>query len=307
MKNIARKLFIATMCLTMAATAVLASVNNTPFAAETVQAAEKNGVYHEGNVWNYYVNGKQSNATTLCKYNGSWWYVHNGKIDFSSAKTLVKFNGSWWYVHDGKVDFSSRTLVKYNGVWWYVHDGRIDWNEETVVRYGNAWYHVKNGQVDWNSETLVKYNNEWWYVKDGTIRFGATTICKYNGTWWYVENGKVNFNPDGYHGDRWSTERGIDTPDSDDYGYAVCYYNNKYWLVYKGRVIFNKDTMHALDSKTYTEPINAYGVYCLTISYKRNDYDFYAEYPEDNNWTGGSFYMVRTRYDDAKSTLVGEP
>ena len=293
MKNIARKLFIATMCLTMAATAVPASVNNTPFAAETVQAAEKNGVYHEGNVWNYYVNGKQSNATTLCKYNGSWWYVHNGKIDFSSAKTLVKFNGSWWYVHDGKVDFSSRTLVKYNGVWWYVHDGRIDWNEETVVRYGNAWYHVKNGQVDWNSETLVKYNNEWWYVKDGTIRFGATTLCKYNGTWWYVENGKVNFNPDGENLD----VLGHDT------GYAVCYYNNKYWLVYKGRVIFNKDTMHSLNEYAFEKPVNSYGVYCASIAYKGNEYWFYAEYPDTNNWSGGDFFV--TRSVENRSTLLG--
>lgn len=303
----ARKLFIATMCMTMAVTTVPAATNNTPFTSETVQAAEKNGVYHEGNVWNYYENGKKSNATTLCKYNESWWYVHNGKIDFSSAKTLVKYNGSWWYVHNGRVDFSARTLCKYNGTWWYVNNGKIDWNANTVVRYGNTWYHVKNGQVDWKSETLVKYNNEWWYVKNGTIKFGATTLCKYNGTWWYVENGKVNFNPNGFEGEVFEEEEWPDALTEDDYGYAVCYYNNKYWLVYKGRVIFDKDTMHSLNPQTYTKPVNSYGIYLLRIAYKGNDYWFYAEYPEKDKagWSGGNFYVERMIYN--KDTLLGPP
>ena len=81
MKNKLKNLLIGTMCMAMAFTAVPAGI--TPLTTTTVEAAtEKSGLYHEGNVWNYYVNGKQSNATTLCKYNGSWWYVHNGKVDF---------------------------------------------------------------------------------------------------------------------------------------------------------------------------------------------------------------------------------
>ena len=63
---------------------------------KNVDAAGKTGLYHEGNVWNYYENGEiASDVTTLVKYNGSWWYVNQGRIDFS-AKTLCKYNGSWW-------------------------------------------------------------------------------------------------------------------------------------------------------------------------------------------------------------------
>ena len=214
MKNMAKKLFIAAMCLSMSVTAVPA-VTGTTQTVSAEQTTAKNGLYHEGNAWNYYTDGAINKANTLVKYNGSWWYVHDGKIDFSantlvkfngswwyvhggkvdfSANTLVKFNGSWWYVHGGKVDFGARTLVKYNGTWWFVEGGRVNWNSETVVKYNGAWFYVKNGQVNWNSgETLCKYNHFWWYIKNGKIDFNSTTLCKYNGTWWYVRGGRVDF------------------------------------------------------------------------------------------------------------------
>lgn len=50
--------------------------------------AGKTGLYHEGNVWNYYENGEiASDVTTLVKYNGSWWYVKGGYVDFN-VRTL---------------------------------------------------------------------------------------------------------------------------------------------------------------------------------------------------------------------------
>ena len=59
------------------------------------------------------------------KYNGSWWYVENGKINFGKT-TLCKYNGSWWYVKHGKIDFSATTLTMYNGSWWYVKNGKAE-------------------------------------------------------------------------------------------------------------------------------------------------------------------------------------
>lgn len=72
MKNMAKRLFMAAMCLSLTVTTVPA-VNN--LTAETVKAADtsftgytdkneqsqvemKNGLYHEGNVCNYYENGQ---------------------------------------------------------------------------------------------------------------------------------------------------------------------------------------------------------------------------------------------------------
>ena len=253
MKNMAKKLFIAAMCLSMSVTAVPAVMGTTQ-TVSAEQTTAKNGLYHEGNAWNYYTDGAINKANTLVKYNGSWWYVHDGKIDFN-ANTLVKFNGSWWYVHGGKVDFGARTLVKYNGTWWFVEGGRVNWNSETVVKYNGAWFYVKNGQVNWNSgETLCKYNHFWWYIKNGKIDFNSTTLCKYNGTWWYVRGGRVDFgNKDGRicTGEVTSVENGYENydtgyylqhsdilGDADSY-YTLCYYNGSWWCISAGRVGFD--------------------------------------------------------------------
>ena len=250
MKNMAKKLFIAAMCLSMSVTAVPA-VTGTTQTVSAEQSTAKNGLYHEGNAWNYYTDGAINKANTLVKYNGSWWYVHDGKIDFS-ANTLVKFNGSWWYVHGGKVDFGARTLVKYNGTWWFVEGGRVNWNSETVVKYNGAWFYVKNGQVNWNSgETLCKYNHFWWYIKNGKIDFNSTTLCKYNGTWWYVRGGRVDFGNDGGRvctGEVTEYGGSLDTGkymqhsdllgDIDSY-YTLCYYNGSWWAVIEGHVSFD--------------------------------------------------------------------
>ena len=89
MKNKIKTLLIASMCMAMTVTSVPAAANL--FATTTVEAAtEKNGLYHEGNDWNYYVDDNiATGTTTLVKYNGTWWYVRNGRIDFS-ARTVVK-------------------------------------------------------------------------------------------------------------------------------------------------------------------------------------------------------------------------
>ena len=47
-------------------------------------------MYHEGNAWNYYTDGAINKANTLVKYNGSWWYVHDGKMDFCFG--IIGFN-----------------------------------------------------------------------------------------------------------------------------------------------------------------------------------------------------------------------
>ena len=193
MKNITKKILMATMALTVATTSIPATAALNPTGTVSVQAAEKNGLYHEGSDWNYYKNGRVSTDTTLVKYNGSWWYVKNGKIDFS-ARTLCKYNGTWWYVKDGKVNFGARTLCKYNGTWWYVSGGKVDFSAETVVKYNGSWWYVKDGKVNFGARTLCKYNGTWWFIENGRIQWNGESIVQYGGTWYYVKNGQVDWN-----------------------------------------------------------------------------------------------------------------
>ena len=51
----------------------------------------------------YHVNGgKWVKDTTLVKYNGKWYYVQKGIVNFK-ANTKVKYNGKWYTVRNGVV------------------------------------------------------------------------------------------------------------------------------------------------------------------------------------------------------------
>ena len=199
------------------------------------------GLKNYNGAWWYVKDGKVDfGATTLCKYNGSWWYVKNGKVDFN-ATTLCKFNGSWFYVKGGKVDFSATTLCKYNGSWFYVKGGKVDFSATTLCKYNGSWFYVKGGKVDFNATTLCKYNGTWWYVKGGKIDFKSTTLCKYNGTWFYVNGGKVNFGANGlckYNGVWWYIKNGRVS-----FTNTLCKFNGTWWYINNGAVNFNKTTL----------------------------------------------------------------
>ena len=188
----------------------------------------------------YTKDGKTSNETTLCKYNGEWYYIHNGKVDYN-ANTLCKYNGSWWYVQNGKVNFKYTGLCKFNGSWWYVSGGRVNFNATGLCKYNGSWWYVSSGKVNFNATGLCKYNGSWWYVSSGKVNFNATGLCKYNGTWWYVSKGKVNFNATGlckFNGNWFYVEKGAVR-----FKTTLCKYNGTWWYINNGVVNFTKTTM----------------------------------------------------------------
>ena len=191
--------------------------------------------------WYYIHNGKGDyNANTLCKYNGSWWYVQNGKVNFKYTG-LCKFNGSWWYVSGGRVNFNATGLCKYNGSWWYVSSGKVNFNATGLCKYNGSWWYVSGGRVNFNATGLCKYNGSWWYVSSGKVNFNATGLCKYNGTWWYVSKGKVNFNATGlckFNGNWFYVEKGAVR-----FKTTLCKYNGTWWYINNGVVNFTKTTM----------------------------------------------------------------
>ena len=188
----------------------------------------------------YTKDGKTSNETTLCKYNGEWYYIHNGKVDYN-ANTLCKYNGSWWYVQNGKVNFKYTGLCKFNGSWWYVSGGRVNFNATGLCKYNGSWWYVSSGKVNFNATGLCKYNGSWWYVSSGKVNFNATGLCKYNGSWWYVSKGKVNFNATGlckFNGNWFYVEKGAVR-----FKTTLCKYNWTWWYVNNGVVNFSKTTL----------------------------------------------------------------
>ena len=220
------------------------------------------GLEKDGDSLVYTNGGKTNNETTLCKHNGEWYYIHNGKVDYS-ATTLYKYNGSWWYIENGKVNFNKNGLCKYNGSWWYISGGKVNFNATGLCKYNGSWWYVSSGRVNFNATGLCKYNGSWWYVSGGKVNFNATGLCKYNGSWWYVSSGRVNFNATGlckYNGSWWYVSGGKVSFNATGLckynGYwfyvengavrfknTLCKYNGTWWYINNGVVNFSKTTL----------------------------------------------------------------
>ena len=98
--------------------------SQTVLADTTADTSIKNGLFHEGTDWNYYVNGEiATGTTTLVKYNGNWWYVKNGVLNTST--TLCRYGNSWFAVSGGKVAWGYTGKLKYNGSYFNVVKGIV--------------------------------------------------------------------------------------------------------------------------------------------------------------------------------------
>ena len=171
----------------------------------------------------FWLNGKPFGqlvgATGFAKYNGYWWRVVSGKVNFS-ASGIYKFNGYWWYTKGGHIDMSYNGVAQYNGYWWkfkngyidfkytglgrnqygwwYVSGGRVNFKATGLCKYNGSWWYINNGKLDFNYTGLTRFNGSWWYVKGGYVRFDYTGTVEYGGSWWYVKSGRIDFS---YNGD----------------------------------------------------------------------------------------------------------
>ena len=148
-------------------------------------------------VWKYYEHGVHLPATTLVKFNGSWYYVKDGLLA-SNTTTLIKWNGSWYYIKNGKLASQTSTLVKYNGEWFYIVNGKVASSTTNLIKYNGEWFYIVKGKVASQTTTLIKYNGSWYYIYKGKVAAKTTTLVKYSGSWFYVKDGKVDF---GYSGE----------------------------------------------------------------------------------------------------------
>ncbi len=144
----------------------------------------------------YYVTGSQvkQNFTGVADYanENGWWYVKDGKVDFS-ANTVAKNKNGWWYVLGGQVKFGFTGLADYSNAsgWWYIKNGKVDFSANTVARNKNGWWYVKDGKVDFSFNGLASNPNGRWCIKDGKVDFSYNGEYVYNGVTYSIVDGKV--------------------------------------------------------------------------------------------------------------------
>ncbi len=158
--------------------------------------------FKNANGWWYIKNGKVDfTANTVAKNKNGWWYVLGGKVQFNfSGLADYKNANGWWYIKNGKVDFTHNGIDKNKNGWWYVKNGKVDFSHNGVDKNENGWWYVTGGQVQFSFTGLADYKNAngWWYIKNGKVDFTANTIAKNKNGWWYVKNGKVDFSAGDY-------------------------------------------------------------------------------------------------------------
>ncbi len=146
--------------------------------------------------WYYVVGSKvQTSYTGVADYknDNGWWYINQGKVDFS-ANTVAKNKNGWWYIANGKVDFTHNGVDKNKNGWWYVTGGKVQFGYTGVSNYKNAngWWYIKDGKVDFTYRGIASNKNGSWYVSGGKVQFGYSGNVTFGGKTYTVRNGKVS-------------------------------------------------------------------------------------------------------------------
>ncbi len=166
-------------------------------ASYTGFAENKNGKWYcENGKVKFDKTGVIKDETGALGSKGAWYYVVKSKVqtDYTGVANHKNEHG-WWYVKNGKVDFSANTVAKNKNGWWYVVGGKVQFGFTGLANYKNAngWWYIRNGKVDFHYNGLAKNKNGWWYVKNGKVDFSYSGAAQNENGWWYVCNGKVIF------------------------------------------------------------------------------------------------------------------
>ena len=184
---------------------------------------EETVVMQEDGTW-VYINEDGVADESYCgfvSYDGSWWEIRNGVIDFSvnsvdegivngeygwwnvvngrvdMGNTVAQNAGGWWCIRNGKVDFSYTGIAQNAGGWWRIENGMVNFAYNGVVNSEYGWWFIRNGSIDFTYTGLAQNEYGWWRIVNGTIDFGCNSVVDSEYGWWYVRNGQVDF---GYTG-----------------------------------------------------------------------------------------------------------
>lgn len=134
--------------------------------------------------WWFIAGSRVTRAETVAKNANGWWYINEGKVDFSYNGIQANEHGKW-YIKDGQVDFLYNGFVYFDQIWWLIKDGRVDDTKDDII-YGEA-----------NSLPNADPEAAWWLIKDGKVT-NMDTIGENEYGYWFVKNGKVDFTYSGF-------------------------------------------------------------------------------------------------------------
>lgn len=94
----------------------------------------------------YLVNFPDCPVSQYTKRQQAWWYLVNGKVDFT-ADSVVKNNMGWWKVTNGQVDFGFTGIAQNQNGWWWIENGKVNFDKTGYVTVNGKIYYVSGGKV----------------------------------------------------------------------------------------------------------------------------------------------------------------
>ena len=129
------------------------------------------GFYQSSDIWYYVKKGVVKNTTSLIKGTVNdvkgYWHVVKGKVKFDT--NVVKKGSTWYYVKNGKVDFTYTGPASNKKGWWYIENGKLNFNFTGFTATNTGKWYVENGKIDLSLRAIVKVGKNYWYIKYGKV------------------------------------------------------------------------------------------------------------------------------------------
>lgn len=179
-----------------------------------------------------YLNG------TVGKNSNGWWYLSDGKVDFSYSGFAANKNGYWWigkvdsvyeiskaWDRSGEIDVESGgdagSELDFGSLDGYVNFDAFALAKDTegvISSDTSLWYFVSAGKVDFSFTGFVKNSNGWWYVENGVVDFAQTGLYgpDANGNWYYFSGNKVDFTYTGMAANTYTYDKYYNSPNENN-------------------------------------------------------------------------------------------
>ncbi len=180
-----------------------------PTPTEPVNPDLKNGIYLEGGLYYYYVNGEIQYAAGLVEVNGDYYYIRSGGYAAIGEYWCTNTNGitqEGFYIfgEDGKMlltDTSKNGIYFEGGKYYYYVDGEIGFGAGLVYVDG-YYYYIRSGGYAATGEYYVAITNG--LMEEGMYTFGSdgrmiintemkNGIYLENGLYYYYVNGEIQY------------------------------------------------------------------------------------------------------------------
>ncbi len=95
--------------------------------------------YCEGGKVKFNKNSVIQDTTGAIGTKGTWYYVTGSKVQTGySGVANYKNDYGWWYIENGKVDFTFTGIAQNKYGWWYVVNGKVNFNHTVSVETSMA-------------------------------------------------------------------------------------------------------------------------------------------------------------------------